>query len=405
MTKLRTLYFLLLLIVTLFSSCTPDAKDILEKSINKCQSINNGYYEFNHLIRYMYGDSVTQSYKCYFKKLPDDSLFSSAFHLQQYYNGNYSQDVLYTGNELINYWLYDSVGEIMSNKLWAQDIKFRGQKFSYFSPFFNKQSYPLPTESDFANNDKTIKFIGEEPLVGSPCYHISMSSIPKSDSTEVHRTIKTENNYWIHKTELIPLKYTITYTIVEYEDTLYQHEENTLSKYELNNLNNDSSLTLSSIPPYVKIKDFKPYNSPELLPDGSTAPDWSFASLKGDSISLTDLKGKVVLIDFFYKSCHPCMLALPGLQNLHINYYDRGLRVIGINPFDTKEDDDIENYLLKRGITYPILLTDRTIINNYHIYGYPTIYLIDKQGKILLSKVGYKEGNEDAIEKIIIDHL
>lgn len=99
------------------------------------------------------------------------------------------------------------------------------------------------------------------------------------------------------------------------------------------------------------------------------------------------------------------MLALPGLQYLHEKYYDRGLRVIGINPFDTKEDDDIENYLLNIGITYPILLTDRTIINHYHIYGYPTIYLIDKQGKILLSKVGYKKSNEDMIEKIIIDHL
>ena len=67
------------------------------------------------------------------------------------------------------------------------------------------------------------------------------------------------------------------------------------------------------------------------------------------------LKGKLVLIDFFTKSCYPCMLALLGLQALHKKYKSKGLNVIGINIYDKKEDGIIP-FLSKRGITYPVLL-------------------------------------------------
>src|SRR6185503_1959515 len=129
----------------------------------------------------------------------------------------------------------------------------------------------------------------------------------------------------------------------------YQYEIDVLNKYEINNLKDESILTLGSIPSYYKLKDYVPYKSAEPLPKDTLAPSWQLLSLADEKISLTELKGKLVLIDFFYKSCYPCMQALPASQTLNEKYKDKGLRIIGIDPYDKKEDD-IAAFLAKRGV-------------------------------------------------------
>ena len=95
------------------------------------------------------------------------------------------------------------------------------------------------------------------------------------------------------------------------------------------------------------------------------------------------------------------MLALPALQNLHEKYNDKGLKLIGIDPYDTKEKDDIDNFLAKRGVTYTVLFGGKDIAKEYHVSSYPTIYLIDKKGfndenfLIIIDSLVYKEEISD----------
>ena len=395
-----------LIAIILLVSCAPNAEEILKDSFEKCQSIENGYYEMDHYMKYMSGnDTSFSSFNCYFKKLPDDSIYSSAFHYQHFYDGEYSRDVMYTGDDFISYRANDSTGEIMSKLLWAKDIKSYSHNYTFYSPFTNRKSYPLPNESDLTDDKNSFQLVGEEMINESPCFHVIMNNIPENDSTEMTRTIQIEHHYWINKLDFIPIQYTITYVIEDYNDTIYQFEKNVLTRYDLDNLKDDTPLSLSSVPLHIKLKDYVPYKRPELLPDDTIAPNWSLLSLKDETVCLSDLKGSLVLIDFFYKACHPCMLALPALQNLHEKYKDKGLRIIGIDPFDTKEDDDIENFLSKRGVTYTILLGGKDVVKEYHVYGYPTIYLIDKDGSIITTQVGYGEGTEDKLEEIIKENL
>jgi thiol-disulfide isomerase/thioredoxin len=76
------------------------------------------------------------------------------------------------------------------------------------------------------------------------------------------------------------------------------------------------------------------------------------------------------------------MKAIPILQSLHEKYHAKGLQVVGINPYDTKEDD-LPTFLGKRGVTYPVLLGGKEVAANYHVSGYPTLYLIDQEGQII----------------------
>jgi len=359
-----------------------------------------------HHMKYMSRDDTTSSsFNCYFEKLENDTIYSSAFHYQFYYKGEYSRDVMYTGDEFLSYSEKDSTGEIMSKSLWAKEIQSYSHNYTFYSPITSKKSYPLPNDSDYVDKKHFFQYLGEEKINDLSCHHIKMEITPENDSTDMIKTIKEEKHYWINKLDFIPIQYTITYDLEMNNDTMRQFEKNVLTKYEIDKQIDSTSLTLASVPSFINLKDYTPYKSPELLAKNTPAPDWTLLSLKDEAVSLSDLKGSLVLIDFFYKSCYPCMLALPTLQKLHEKYVDKGLRIIGIDPYDTKEEDDIENFLSKRGVSYTVLLGGKEVSKEYHVSGYPTIYLIDKEGKIVFTKVGYGDSTAEELEKIIKEHL
>ena len=67
--------------------------------------------------------------------------------------------------------------------------------------------------------------------------------------------------------------------------------------------------------------------------------------------------------------------------------------------------NNIDNFLAKRGVTFTVLSGGKDVAKAYHVSGYPTIYSIDKEGKIIFTQVGYGEDTEEKIEKIIIERL
>lgn len=403
----------LLLIIGLLTSLfftsysqNPDEVKILKQSFRKCQSIQNGYYEMERHMKYISkNDTSFNKYNCYFKKLADDTIYSSAFHYQHYRDGQYGKDVLYTGDDFVSYSVTDSTGEIMSKKLWANDIKSYSHNYKFFSPITDRESIPFPNDTAY-NSDKFIFQLLEEERIGNfICYHVKLNIIPENDSTEMMKNIRTEVNYWINKQDDMPIQYTIAYDYIMNNDTMYQFEKSILTKYELNDLKEEHQLELSSIPLYIDLKDYIPYKSPKLLPNNTIAPNWSLVSLDDKIVNLSDFNEELVLIDFFYKSCYPCMLALPALQALHEKYNSKGLKLIGIDPFDTKEKDEIDTFLTKRGITYTVLLGGKEVANAYNVSGYPTIYLINKKREIIFKQVGYGENTEKELEKVILKNL
>jgi len=394
------LFFALLILINITSDLkAQNAKEILQKTYNKCQSIDNGYYEMTRYCKFMDSKDTSESNStCYFKKLKNDDLDLSAF---RYDFGDIS---FYNGNELVNIQSFDSTAIIFSKELWAKKIERESRRFSFFTPFTNGKYPTIQHDSDFNNKRFFFKLIGEEYLKNDTCYHVQVNTFYDEVISSNMRTIEIDYNYWIKKSDLIPIQYSIVYTNVLQNDTTYQFEKNVLTKYEINNLKNENLFALNSIPDFYKLKDYTPTNAPALLPKDTVAPDWELLSLKDEKINLLDLKGKLVLVDFFAKSCYPCMLALPGLQALHEKYKRKGLRVIGINIYDKKEDGII-GFISKHGITYPVLLGGKDVGVNYNVSSIPTVYLIDKNGKILFSFDGYEKKQEQILEDIIKQNL
>ena len=346
-------------------------------------------------------DTTHYRYDCDFKKLPDDTVYYRAFAMfEENLNSEYNQHFLYTGNEYVSF--DDSTGTIMPCDLWAADIIATRHNRTFYTPLTNLSSYPLPNEEGLADSTYSLS---ETRLDGKPCYLVDIFG-PVDDEPDTifgMQTLRYEINLWIDKKDYLPIQYAIAFDVVEQQDTMCQYEECKLLAFDPNV--DESKLTLESIPENVVLKDYEPYKEPEPLPEGSPAPEWSLPTLTGDTIRLADLKGKVVLLDFFYKSCAPCCAALPVLQSLHEKYKDKGFMMIGIDPIDDPEKDEMADFLAKRGITYPILFSERELYQTYQVWLFPTLFFLDREGKIAKMHYGFSKDMEEGLEADLVKLL
>jgi thiol-disulfide isomerase/thioredoxin len=174
---------------------------------------------------------------------------------------------------------------------------------------------------------------------------------------------------------------------------------------EINPVIEPGLFSLKNIPVDFAISEYAPSREPEGLKPGVLAPDWSLPTLDGKLLSLQDLRGKVVLIDFFYKSCYPCLLAIPELQKLYERYKDQDVVVVGVNVYDTNENNELGIFMQKRGASYPVVLEGGDVAKEYKANGYPTLVCIDKQGKVIQSHAGFGPGMEVNYENWIKEGL
>jgi len=131
---------------------------------------------------------------------------------------------------------------------------------------------------------------------------------------------------------------------------------------------------------------------------GKPAPAFRLQSLDGKTQDLAELKGKVILLDFWTTWCGPCRKEMPELDKLHQEYRDSGLVLIGL---DVAEDREIvEQYVKKSGVSYAIALTTGTdLVSAYKISAFPTHVLIGRDGTIVDYQVG--SGGPEALRSLL----
>lgn len=130
------------------------------------------------------------------------------------------------------------------------------------------------------------------------------------------------------------------------------------------------------------------------------APDFTLVSLDGKQMSLSDLRGKAVLLNFWATWCGPCKIETPWLVELQSRYASNGLQVIGVEMGDDSKDD-IEKFVKDMGVNYPVLLGKEAVGQAYGgVPGLPESFVIGRDGKIVDKIIGLesKSDIEDAIK-------
>lgn len=137
------------------------------------------------------------------------------------------------------------------------------------------------------------------------------------------------------------------------------------------------------------------------LDAGSEAPAYSAVTLAGDSVSLADLRGRVVLLNVWATWCTPCIREMPALERLHRAHEAEGLSIVAVS-VDASTPGlgaaDVERFVNDLGVSFTILLDPGgEIENRFRVSGLPMTYLIDRDGRIRQKIVGAREWDEPDI--------
>jgi peroxiredoxin len=126
----------------------------------------------------------------------------------------------------------------------------------------------------------------------------------------------------------------------------------------------------------------------QLEADDAKRQDTNFTAtdLQGKSWTLKDLKGKVVLVNFWATWCPPCQKEMPDLEALYDQYKDQGFVIIAFSEDD--ETNKVAPFIAERKITYPILLDPgQKIGNQFQVNGIPKSFLYDRDGKLVAQSI------------------
>ena len=153
------------------------------------------------------------------------------------------------------------------------------------------------------------------------------------------------------------------------------------------------SLTLKPLAEKLPLRVFLSTNDP--------APDFSFTDLEGNSHRLSDYRGKVVLLVFWFSGCGYCQADIPKLVELYEQYHTSGVEIIGVNGVDKKEE--LQKFLAEKKMNWPQTLEvnqDGPIQKLYQFYAAPTYFLIDRDGKISVRRAGDGMNFRAELEKL-----
>ena len=112
------------------------------------------------------------------------------------------------------------------------------------------------------------------------------------------------------------------------------------------------------------------------------APDFTLPTLAGDSLRLSDLRGQIVVLNFWATWCAPCIEEIPDLIALHDELNPHGLSVVGI-AIDVEGAELVKPFTERLGITYPVPLDEGAVAEAFGgVWALPTTYVIDPEGRI-----------------------
>ena len=131
---------------------------------------------------------------------------------------------------------------------------------------------------------------------------------------------------------------------------------------------------------------------------GAMAADFTLQDLSGKDVKLSDMKGKVVVLEFWATWCPPCRASIPGIEKLYEAYKDKGVVVLAVS-MDEGGWDAVQSFVKEYGIKYTVLKGNEDVAVKYQVRSIPMLLVLDKEGKISKRYLGF--GSDEDIEQDI----
>ena len=363
--------------------------EILKRIKDKIQRIETLSYESTYVLNNPFqGDSIFQSSgKVWLQIVPDDTIFGCRFHVEgRDKHGEY--DYYYDG-------------------LRSYEIRHLKKEITIFNPY------------EFANtpNNPAKARTALTPFVDLLIDKNIMNTLQKNNPKKTLRE-DNESEGWLISFEypqdelgqsltqkLFIDKSTLSIRRIE-KRVLWRGMTTSINiaieNYEINNKENSALVSLTrKYEDYAK-EVFKGHRTTDISPvsdlDGEEAPDFEYTSFDGEKVSLSRMKGKIILLDFWESWCGYCILVLPKINELLKEYKNKGFIIIGIT---TENREQIEKLIKSNQLNYINIFADKSILKKYKVTARPTYYLIDKNGIIIKTIYGDLKKIESAVKTLI----
>jgi len=363
--------------------------EILKRIKDKIQRIETLSYESTYVLNNPFqGDSIFQSSgKVWLQIVPDDTIFGCRFHVEgRDKHGEY--DYYYDG-------------------LRSYEIRHLKKEITIFNPYEFANTPNNPAKARTALN----------PFVDLLIDKNIMNTLQKNNPKKTLRE-DNESEGWLISFEypqnelgqsltqkLFIDKSTLSIRRIE-KRVLWRGMTTSINiaieNYEINNKENSALVSLTrKYEDYAK-EVFKGRRTTDISPVsdlyGEEAPDFEYTSFDGEKVSLSRMKGKIILLDFWESWCGYCILVLPKINELLKEYKNKGLIIIGIT---TENREQIEKLIKSNQLNYINIFADKSILKKYKVTARPTYYLIDKNGIIIKTSYGNLKKIESVIKTLI----
>lgn len=159
----------------------------------------------------------------------------------------------------------------------------------------------------------------------------------------------------------------------------------------------------------IAITPLRGEDDPEKLSESSAtmAPSFTLRDINNHAVSLDSLLGKgPIVIDFWATWCKPCLKELDTVNEIYKKYHEKGFEVLAINHDEPRNVAKVKPFAKSRRWTFPVLLdTEGKVRRLYQVKAMPASFILDKEGRIRFTHLGFKTGDEVSLEEEIVSLL
>lgn len=370
------------LVLFSFSLSAQSVKEICIGVNEYAKKLHSAYYEAK--VTFNNGeDTLSYFHKVSFQKNKHKNKIFAKFNTQIYSENELIKQVFCDNNQFTFVDFYENIAE-----------QYEKEDYKIFISQLDTNLIPA--------------FVFNKPVFNLKAIEKGEVQITKGQDTIINgfevfclNEVSANKTFFIRKQDFLPIaqrtdSFFLTLTRID-ENAAYHN-----SRFVFDNKNTGIHLRYKSLSALKKQWKEQEINQSSFAYN-SEALNFKVTDLQERIFELEQNKGKVIALVFFYNNCSPCIPMLDDLQEIYSQFKDRGVEVVALNPVDTKmEKEQMLSFVKDHNINYYVAQIPKyTVEEMYLVRYFPTIFIIDKKGRVVFSHQGYNTLFKDKISKVI----